>query len=206
MKNIISILCLCLALPALAQQKGDIKLQLAKGNVVDVYNNEGNINPHSPDMQSELNGRDDLKQATSMSASYYLTEKLAVGLSYTDGSIAGSNEVEYYQNTFTDKSLSLQYDLFDWNKFNSTALLSYGEIDYSGARYFVRDEMKLFDYSSTAKKKGFGLQLNYQFNDQIQLFIQWKKNLVEADEFDGWDYGSETDEYIIKAIGFSFSL
>ena len=113
----------------LAQQKGDYFLQFNHGLVYDEYIPDMDINPWSPDMQSEFNGRDDVKEGSQYSFGYYITKKLSLGINYMDAKISGSNSVEFYDGKFTEKNLVANFDVREFNNLVFFITASSGKVE-----------------------------------------------------------------------------
>ena len=97
-----------LLLPSIvfSQSKGDYFAQYNYGQVFDRYNTD-DINPSSPDMQSEFRGRDDIKMGAQYSFGYYISDRINLGVNYMDARISGANAIEYYNGeSFEEQYIS----------------------------------------------------------------------------------------------------
>ena len=93
------------------------------------YNPDMDINPYSPDMQSEFEGRDDVMKGIQYSFGYYITKSLSIGVNYMDAEIAGSNAIEFYEGSFTEKNVFANFDVIGINDLVFFATASCGKVE-----------------------------------------------------------------------------
>jgi hypothetical protein len=186
-----------------SQNKGDYYLQYNYGIVLDIYNPDMDINPYSPDMQSNFEDREDATNGTQFSFGYYISDKVTLGVNYMESEIAGANAIEFYNSEFSEKNVFLNYDVIEINKINAFATAAYGEVEWSADRSLMFDDgiIPLNTYKGTAKKYAYGAGLSYKLNNDIEISLSITKNEIQHDGFDGWDYGSGSDQYLYKSIG-----
>ena len=198
MKKILFILSL---LPALiqAQEKGDYFISYNLGVIEDVYQSDLDINAYSQDMQSDA--KSDKKYGHLLAVGYHIQEKLIIGVNYMSAEIHGANEVEYYNNSFTEKNIFIKYNLFKKGKFSLLASGSCGEVSFEGSRNFVFDDGLVNKFKDKSRKGAYGGELMYNLSDKISLNLKIMRNEIKHDGFDGWDYGSASDRYLYKSIG-----
>ena len=111
------ILILAIIIPnlCLGQTNGKIFIDYQFGYLIDEFNPKMDINPYSPDMQSNFNNRDDITNGIKYSIGYYLKNELLVGINYMNEKISGSNEIESYIANFSERNLFASYDVFNFN-------------------------------------------------------------------------------------------
>ena len=191
----------------LAQQKGDYFLQFNHGLVYDEYIPDMDVNPWSPDMQSEFDGRDDVKEGSQYSFGYYITKKLSIGINYMDAEISGANSVEFYDGTFTEKNIVANLDVREFNNLVFFITASSGKVEWSVTRSLMFDEgtIPLSIHEGEADKYSYGGGVRYKF-DAVEISLNIVRNKIQHDGFDGWDYGSGSDQYLYKSVGIRFYL
>tara|TARA_B100001250_G_scaffold73043_1_gene59619 strand:+ start:902 stop:1522 length:621 start_codon:yes stop_codon:yes gene_type:complete len=206
MKKIVFVI---LIVPSLlfGQQKGDYFLQFNYGLVYDEYAPEMDVNPWSPDMQSEFNGRDDVKEGNQYSFGYYVIDKLSLGINYMDAKISGSNSVEFYDGKFTERNLVANFDVQEFNNLVFFVTASSGKVEWSATRNLMSGdtEMPLSIYEGEADKNSYGGGLRYKFDD-FEISLSVVRNTIQHDGFDGWDYGSNNDQYLYQSLGIRLYL
>lgn len=191
-----------------SQVEGDYFLQYNKGYVYDEFNDEMDINPWSPDMQTEYEGKDDVKEGVRYSLGYCLTDGLVIGLNYMSSEIAGSNNIECYEGEFTEKNLFASYTILSADNLSLFATGSYGKVEWSATRELNFDGgvFPLNTYEGEAKKYAYGCGVSYMLTQDLELSFEVSRNEIEHDGFDGWDYGSNSDQYLYKTIGIRLYL
>ena len=206
MKKILAIILAVTPFLLIGQVKGDYMLRVNYGEILDENHPDLDIDEHSPDLYSEYNGRDDVKNAYKLSGGYYLMDKLLIGLSYMNSEIAGSNDIEFWDGEFTETSLFAEYEFFEKDGLGIYATGGGGKIDFDAFRSLMLDDgqVPLNSYSGSSIKFQYGGGINYIVNDFVKLNLELSRNIVNHDGFDGWDYGSGQDRYLYKSIGISF--
>ena len=206
MKKILAIILAVTPFILIGQVKGDYMLRVNYGMVFDENHSDLDIDEHSPDLYSEYNNRDDVKNAYKLSGGYYLKDNLLIGLSYMNSEIAGSNDIEFWDGEFTETSLFAEYEFFEKDGLGIYATGGGGKIDFDAFRSLMLDDgqVPLNSYSGSSVKFQYGGGITYVVNDFIKLNLELSRNIVNHDGFDGWDYGSGEDRYLYKSIGISF--
>jgi hypothetical protein len=76
-------------------------------------------------------------------------------------------------------------------------------VKWSADRSLMFDEgiIPLNSLDGKAKKYSYGAGVNYMLNEDIELSLNITRNEIKHDGFDGWDYGSKSDQYLYKSIG-----
>ena len=204
------ILILAIIIPnlCLGQTNGKIFIDYQFGYLIDEFNPKMDINPYSPDMQSNFNNRDDITNGIKYSIGYYLTNELSVGINYMNEKISGSNEIESYIADFTERNLFASYDVFNFNNLIIFTRLSIGEVLFSNQRKLIYDGSLIPGncINCSSKKSSYGAGVLVKLNEDLKITFNISRNLVEHDGFDGWDYGSGSDQYLYKSIGIRMYL
>tara|TARA_B100000795_G_C22784808_1_gene434099 strand:+ start:1043 stop:1774 length:732 start_codon:yes stop_codon:yes gene_type:complete len=206
MKKILAIILAVTPFLLIGQVKGDYMLRVNYGEILDENHPDLDIDEHSPDLYSEYNGRDDVKNAYKLSGGYYLMDNLLIGLSYMNSEISGSNDIEFWDGEFTETSFFAEYEFFEKDGLGIYATGGGGKIDFDAFRSLMIDDgqVPLNSYSGSSIKFQYGGGITYVVNDFIKLNLELSRNIVTNDGFDGWDYGSGQDRYLYKSIGISF--
>ena len=189
-----------------SQSKGDYFVQYNYGQVFDRYNKD-DLNPYSPDVQSEFQGRDDIEMGTRYSFGYYISDQITLGVDYMDAQISGANAIEYYNGEFNEKNIFANYEMGESNGMTFFGTISYGHVEFSSKRYFMFDnaEISLNTANGTSKKFAYGGGLSCKLDDNIEISLSITNSILD-DGFDGWDYGSGSDQYLYKSFGLRIYL
>ena len=207
MKNILLILAL-LPMVSMAQITDKLFAEVSFGLVEDIEHTDKDINLFSPDMSSSHSSDAELENGFDISIGYQYSEKIAVGFSYLDAEISGSNDVEYFQGEFTDMSAFIQYDLYQVKNIMFFADASLGQVEYEASRFLVSDdsELPINSPEGTANKMALGLGAKMAIKDNMTIVVKYTLNELDDDGFDGWDYGSDTDRYAFMSVGLRMKL
>ena len=207
MKNIILIIAL-LPMVSMAQITDKLFAEVSFGLVEDIEHTDKDINLFSPDMSSSHSSDAELENGFDISIGYQYSEKIAVGFSYLDAEISGSNDVEYFQGEFTDMSAFIQYDLYQVKNIMFFADASLGQVEYEASRFLVSDdsELPINSPDGTANKMALGLGAKMAIKDNMTIVVKYTLNELDDDGFDGWDYGSDTDRYAFMSVGLRMKL
>jgi opacity protein-like surface antigen len=207
MKNILLILAL-LPMVSMAQITDKLFAEVSFGLVEDIEHTDKDINLFSPDMSSSHSSDAELENGFDISIGYQYSEKIAVGFSYLDAEISGSNDVEYFQGEFTDMSAFIQYDLYQVKNIMFFADASLGQVEYEAGRFLVSDdsELPINSPDGTANKMALGLGAKMAIKDNMTIVVKYTLNELDDDGFDGWDYGSDTDRYAFMSVGLRMKL
>ncbi|MDG1004489.1 MAG: outer membrane beta-barrel protein [Emcibacteraceae bacterium] len=207
MKNIILIIAL-LPMVSMAQISDKLFAEVSFGLVEDIEHTDKDINLFSPDMSSSHSSDAELENGFDISIGYQYSEKIAVGFSYLDAEISGSNDVEYFQGEFTDMSAFIQYDLYQVKNIMFFADASLGQVEYEASRFLVSDdsELPINSPDGTANKMSLGLGAKMEIQNNMSVVVKYTLNELDDDGFDGWDYGSDVDRYAFMSIGIRMNL
>jgi opacity protein-like surface antigen len=207
MKNILLILAL-LPMVSMAQITDKLFAEVSFGLVEDIEHTDKDINLFSPDMSTSHSSDAELENGFDISIGYQYSEKIAVGFSYLDAEISGSNDVEYFQGEFTDMSAFIQYDLYQVKNIMFFADASLGQVEYEASRFLVSDdsELPINSPNGTANKMALGLGAKMAIKDNMTIVVKYTLNELDDDGFDGWDYGSDTDRYAFMSVGLRMKL
>jgi opacity protein-like surface antigen len=207
MKNILLILAL-LPMVSMAQITDKLFAEVSFGLVEDIEHADKDINLFSPDMSTSHSSDAELENGFDISIGYQYSEKIAVGFSYLDAEISGSNDVEYFQGEFTDMSAFIQYDLYQVKNIMFFADASLGQVEYEASRFLVSDdsELPINSPNGTANKMALGFGAKMAIKDNMTIVVKYTLNELDDDGFDGWDYGSDTDRYAFMSVGLRMKL
>ena len=198
----------CIPFICFSQKSENIFVQIENGFLFDVFEPEMDINPFSPDMQSNFNGIDDVLQGIKYTIGYKLSEKLSVGINIMDADIAGSNNIESYQTNFNERNVLVNYDLINIYNYKFYTHISYGKIEFSSKRKLVYDGYNIPTNceNCNSDKYSYGVGLSTRLSEYIEVGLNFSRNIVTHDGFDGWDYGSNKDEYLYRSLSLRINL
>lgn len=201
MKKIFLAILLVAPIFVFSQSKGDYFFQYNYGQVIDRYNKD-DVNPYSPDVQSEFQGRDDIEMGTKYSFGYYISDDVTIGFDYMDAKSSGSNSIEYYNGQFNAANIFAIYEMKESNGITFFGKLSYGHVEFSSKRFFVYDNSQISSNSEegTSQKISYGGGISYKLETNLELSLSITNSILD-DGFDGWDHGSGTDQYLYQSIG-----
>jgi hypothetical protein len=184
-----------------SQTQGDYFVQYNYGQVFDRYNTD-DINLYSPDVQTEFEGRDDVRMGKKYSFGYYIFNQVTLGIDYMDADISGANSIEYYNGKFNEANIFLNYEIKESNGIIFFGTVSYGYVEFDSKRYFVFDnaEISLNTANGTSQKFSYGAGISYKLKPDVEISLSIIDAIVD-DGFDGWDYGSGSDQYLYQSIG-----
>ena len=176
--------------------------------VDDLEYTDKDVNLFSPDMSSGHNSKSEIKNGASASLGYNFSNKLSFGVSYIESNISASNDIEYFQGSFTDKSIFVNYDLYNIQKIVCFAQASMGKVEYNASRFLVYDdsEIPINSPNGKANKKALGLGLQMNIDNHTAIVAKYIINEIADDGFDGWDYGSGVDRFATFSIGLNLKL
>lgn len=185
---------------SIAQISDKLFAEVSLGLVKDLKYTDKDINLFSPDMSSS---RHQLEHGKELSIGYQYSKKIALGVSYLDARIYGSNDIEYFKGNFTDLSAFIQYDLYKIQNVILFATAAAGKTEYAASRFLVYDDTRLPINSPDGKanKKALGIGAKADCKNNISIVAKYTVNEVDDDGFDGWDYGSNVDRYGFMSIG-----
>ena len=192
----------------MAQISDNLFVEFNRVFVEDLKYTDKDINHFSPDMSSGHNSKSTIETGESMSLGYNFSDKLSFGASYIIAEISASNDIEYFNGNFTDKSVFINYDLYTIQKLVCFAHASVGEVEYEASRFLVYDdsELPINSPNGKANKKALGLGLKMSIKNQTAIVAKYIINEIDDDGFDGWDYGSEVDRYATYSVGLNFNF
>ena len=198
-----------LLLPSIvfSQSKGDYFAQYNYGQVFDRYSTD-DINPSSPDMQSEFRGRDDIKMGAQYSFGYYISDRINLGVNYMDARISGANAIEYYNGEFHETNVFANYQIKESNGITFFGTISYGYVEFVSKRYFMFDDavIPLNTDNGTSQKFTYGGGASFKLKTDIEISLSLTNAIIFHDGFDGWDYGTGSDQYLYKSVGVKIYL
>lgn len=142
---------------------------------------------------------------------YSASPILSLDLSGTIGSMTGANQVEYYKSEVSFYSLGADVSLL-WggNKSNYRwipyARFALGVGSYTSTRYFISDDVPFSTTKGNSLATDLGLGVQYYINNRWSLFLQSVYTVVATDAWDGYNYGTGTDQMIRTSFGLSYTF
>ena len=191
----------------MSQNKGDFRLAIDYGQIIDEKHTVHDVDDFSSDLYSRNN--DEFKKSPRFSFAYSVNDSLLIGISYMKSNICGSNDIEYWNGEFDDLSLFSNFKIYTIS--NSTIYIKYGIglINYNASRNLLSDNSKIPINSPNGNnilKHQYAIGTSFIFFNRLKLNFEISRNNVNDDGFDGWDYGSGVDRYIYRSIGLSYLI
>jgi outer membrane protein OmpA-like peptidoglycan-associated protein len=140
------------------------------------------------------------------------TPLLGLQLGFRYGQITGANEVEYYENTFTQVNMDMililsNLDAFHTNsKWNYYTKLGLGTGSFKAEQFLIADDTPedLVDDNFWEGHLGVGIQ--YELNSQWRLELESNYTVAFTDGFDGFNNASGSDTYLATGIGIAYTF
>lgn len=186
-------------------QNNNFSLEIQKGVFEDVLQTDFDINSFSSDMSSSSVDYDD--NSTRLSIYYSLKDRMQLAVFYGQNFSKGENSVEFYETTFDEYGIILEYDFFETNGITLFANLFASNIEFSSSRYFIGfDEFAISSVDDQTNTFGYGAGIKYKLSDKISLLYSQNFYDINHDGFDGWDYDSGIDKLIYRSLSVRFEL
>lgn len=142
---------------------------------------------------------------------YSASSLISVDASATFGTMTGANQVEYYRSSISNYMLGANISLlwggskaqYTWIPYARFAL---GTSNYSCTRYLVMDDVAFNETSGNTLTADMGLGIRYYINDKWALMLESVYTRVSTDGWDGYDYGTGSDEMIRTSLGISYTF
>lgn len=128
------------------------------------------------------------------------------------GGTSGSNEVEYYDNSFYEVYSDMILLLSNIDKGHATKLFNYyakfglGYGGYKAERYLMSDNSFNGSTSNGFWDGHVGAGVQYELNPYLRLELDVSYNVVFDDGFDGFNYGTGNDPYLSTGIGVAYTF
>lgn len=142
---------------------------------------------------------------------YSATPLISLDASATFGSMSGANQVEYYRSNVSNYMLGTNISLlwggnkaqYSWVPYARFAI---GGSKYASTRYLVMDDVAFNETSGWTLTSDMGLGMQYYITDHWSLMFESVYTVVATDAWDGYDYGTGSDEMIRTSIGVMYTF
>lgn len=203
MKRIILIL---LFIPFVGfSQLSQLTFEFQKGSFQDVLHTELDVNSFSPDMSSSSDDFD--FNSTRFVLFYPIYNNVSLGAFYSKNESSGNNSVEFYETSFDEYGMILEYNFYQLSDFTLFANLFTSSIDFNSSRYFQMDSrIPISTIVDETTARGYGFGAKYNFSQNVLLTFSYLMYYVNHDGFDGWDYGTDIDKLNYTSLGLRFQL
>lgn len=140
------------------------------------------------------------------------TPLLGAQLGFRYGNLTGANEVEYYENTFTEVNLDLIFILSNLDalhtnsKWNYYSKLGLGTGNFTAEQFLIGDDSPDDKIEDSFWESHVGLGLQYELNSQFRLELESMYSVAFTDGFDGFNGASGSDTYLATAIGVAYTF
>lgn len=168
--------------------------------------------PLTPDMRGLNGSKTRFDMGFDVYAEKQFTPLLGVQAGFRYASITGANDVEYYENTFTQGTLDAVFilsnlDLFHknspWN-FYAKAGLGYGS--FQADQYLIMDDAPENRVSENFWETHIGGGIQYELNTFLRLELESSYHIAQNDGFDGYDHNTGSDPYLSTALGVAYTF
>lgn len=140
------------------------------------------------------------------------TPLIGAQLGFRKGNLTGANDVEYYENSFSEGYLDVLFifsnlDMFHMDsKWNFYAKAGLGTGTFESQQFLLSD-----DSPDNAINKGFweghtGLGLQYEINSSLRLELDVAYNVAYTDAFDGYNDNYGSDSYLTTGLGLAYTF
>ncbi len=149
--------------------------------------------------------------AGGLEANYFFSPLFSMDLGFEKGSMTGANEREYYESQVSFLTLGANISLkrsirTEDYKFVPFARVSLSRASYDAERRFVSDDVVFNTTNGTTMMYGLGLGCRYYVNQKWSIFVMSEYVAANTDAWDGYDYGSGSDQMIKSSIGLKFAF
>jgi len=133
-------------------------------------------------------------------------------LAYAGGSMTGANDVEYYENSFSEARLDFIIMLSNWSPsfanspWNVYTRLGLANGNFKADQFLQADQVGDNSFEDTYWKYQGGLGIQYELNPSWRLELDLSLNSVLNDGFDGYNSASGSDVYWSTGIGLAYSF
>lgn len=185
-------------------------VQIDGGILYDVYSpakDQNIIDIPVEDMRSFYSEMDQFNPNINLQVTYAASPIWGWTAGYAVGNITGSNENDFYKASigsfdagikFFSGNLNPQMNASKWS-LTPTLLLSHSSFD--SELYFKSDNSLQNTETGSAFGHVFGADLGYRVNKNWSFYSSFQHRTVYNDGFDGWDYGSGSDNYVRMNVG-----
>src|SRR5690606_24632902 len=124
----------------------------------------------------------------------------------------GANDVEYFQNTFTQGYVDMIFILSNldflhnnsrWN-FYGKAGIGYGK--FEAEQFLIVDDASDGSLAGNFWETHLGAGIQYEVSNYLRLELESNYNIARNDGFDGYDHGSGSDPYLTTALGITYNF
>lgn len=186
-----------------AQNKLNAEYQI--GYFVDQFDDDG-LNIFSPDLNS-TGGYGDKEMSSRILLNYRLSDKVNFDFIYGDGFAEGQNDVESYNNNFTEMGVIANVEVYTRDKYTLYVNAGYSTIDFNAERYLVSgSEVPHSVVSDNAEVTTYGAKLKYSTEGCMYLTLSFNVYDIDNDGFDGWDNGTESELLLFRGFGIGCSI
>ena len=149
--------------------------------------------------------------AGGLDVSYFFSPLFSMDLSYDKGKMTGANDNEYYQSNVSflglGANVSLKRALHTGNyKLVPYIRVSISRGSYDAERKLIEDDVTFNKTKGTAMLIGFGAGVRYHINKNWHLNLMSEYVSIRTDAWDGYDYGTGSDQMIKTSFGIRYSM
>ncbi len=133
-------------------------------------------------------------------------------LGFRYGQMTGANEVEYYENTFTQATLDLVFILSNLDAFhtdsrwNFYAKIGGGTGNFTAEQFLIEDDSPDDRVEDNFWEGHMGAGVQYEFDNSWRIELESMYNVAFNDGFDGFNNATGSDPYLTTAIGVAYTF
>lgn len=159
-----------------------------------------------------LNGaKTKFDMAAGLEANYFFGPLFSMDLGYEKGIMTGANNLYYYQSDVSFWTLggnialkrSLRIKEYKWVPYGR---LSLARGTYDAEAKFIADDVSLSKAKGVTMMYGVGLGMRYYINHNWSMFVQSEYVAVNTDAWDGYDYGTGSDQMLKTSLGLKYAF
>lgn len=156
-------------------------------------------------------GKTKFDLAAGLDVNYFFSPMFSMDLGYEKGKMTGANKTEYYESSVSFITLGGNIDLKRSLRTKEYKFVPYARVSialgaYEAERKFISDDAVFNKTSGNSVQLGIGLGLRYHINNNWCLNLMSEYVSINTDAWDGYDYGSGSDQMIKTSLGLKYAF
>lgn len=178
-----------------------------KSSSMDLLSNGASAN----DPQGLNGAKTNFDLAAGLEANYFFGPLFSMDLGYEKGKMTGANNLYYYQSDVSFWTLggnialkrSLRMKEYKWVPYGR---LSLARGTYDAETKLIADDATLSKANGVTMMYGLGLGMRYYINHNWSMFVQSEYVVANTDAWDGYDYGTGSDQMLKTSLGLKYAF
>jgi outer membrane protein OmpA-like peptidoglycan-associated protein len=178
-----------------------------KSSSMDLLSNGASAN----DPQGLNGAKTKFDLAAGLEANYFFGPLFSMDMGYEKGKMTGANNLYYYQSDVSFWTLggnialkrSLRMKEYKWVPY---ARLSLARGAYDSETKLIADDATLSKAKGVTMMYGVGLGMRYYINHNWSMFVQSEYVVANTDAWDGYDYGTGSDQMLKTSLGLKYAF